>query len=652
MADKGKSVPRYNINNKSWCGQCTARFTYYGCCLRKNGIPGSHFEPFKNWAHVSECHNECPPWLRKVDKSEKPEVDFVTFPCPWCEKPKDEYPMKGDEAYYRVGDTPPGRVDDDAAGELMGGQMHQGGHQGGHAGTMHGGMTGESMGGQMHPGGHQGGNTGTMHGGVTGERMGGFKRSYFSQREDSALKSQYREGIPWGDMNKHVDIDSNRNGGTLCKRFEKYLVPKMNPSEVESLKEERERNIRIRPKMNPSEVKSLKEETQRNINIGMDQASSSSKIKPAEPAKKDVQRAERVPFNQREDSAIKSQYRQGIPYEDMNKDVDIYSNRRRDSLRNRFERFLVPKMNPSEVESLRKERERNIERNIELGLNKNQIPHPQQHSLGQPDPSMHSGRSHEDQGENQASTLSSSSGHQHGQAQQQPPPGLTEEQRQAYDIIIQNLSAFPKCSPCFIYRNPCDKAEPICTTCKNLNRRGCRPLTAENIHTKRQVEDAMRICRGLGWIVRDLTEDESRFMNRAMAQPSLLGCDYCIRNNLTGCDILSSQPPCQTCASRGKKNKTEVFCRFVSGNTLLEKRRFIEGILDEHEGVTRHASQASQHPKILPHQQQSSLGQPGPSMHSGRSHEGSVSQGMVPIHQEQYINPYTEVSFTGVGIRA
>jgi len=513
--------------------------------------------------------------------------------------------MKGDEAYYKLGNTPPlGMVDNDAAGELMGGQMHQGGHQGEHAGTMHGGMTGESMGGQMHPGGHQGGNTGTMHEGVTGERMGGSKHVFFDLREDSAIISQYGKGIPYDDMNKHVDINSNRRSGTLQRRFEQYLVPKMTPSEVKSLKEER----------------------QRNINIRMDQASSSAKTKPAEPAKKDGQRAKKVPFTQREDSAIKSQYRQGISYEDMNKHVDIYSNRRGDSLRNRFEQVLAPKMNPSEVESLREERERNI---IKLGLNKHRIPHPQQHSLGQPGPS-------------------SSSGDQRGQAQHQPPPGrfrLTEEQRQAYGIIIQNVSAIPKCSLCFLNRNPCDKAEPSCSTCVKLDRGGCHPLTAKNINTKKEVEEAIRVCRELGWILRDLTEDELSFMNRAMEHQSLLGCEYCIRNDLTGCEILSSQP-CQRCVKR-TKGKAKPVCRFVSGNTLLEKREFIEGRLREHEAPAGLESQYQ-----TSHPQQHSLGQAGPSMHSGRSHEGFVSQGIAPIHQEQHTNPFSEVSFTGVGSSA
>ncbi|PMD26829.1 hypothetical protein NA56DRAFT_641481 [Hyaloscypha hepaticicola] len=54
----------------------------------------------------------------------------------------------------------------------------------------------------------------------------------------------------------------------------------------------------------------------------------------------------------------------------------------------------------------------------------------------------------------------------------------------------------------------------------------------------------------------------------------------------------------------------------------------------------------------IPHLKQHSLGQAGPSMHSGRSQEDLdpfLSQGMVPIRQEPYTSPFAEASFTGVG---
>jgi hypothetical protein len=80
----------------------------------------------------------------------------------------------------------------------------------------------------------------------------------------------------------------------------------------------------------------------------------------------------------------------------------------------------------------------------------------------------------------------------------------------------------------------------------------------------------------------------------------------------------------------------------------LEKRILVEDIIRKYYG-TQHAIE-SQHE--FPHLQHHSLGQGGPSMHSGRSHEDLdpfSSLGMVPMRQEPYTNPFAEASFTGVG---
>jgi len=376
MADKGKSVHQWS---PIWCGDCTARFRVYCLCIEQHGAPGKHFEPFKNWAHVSDCHNKCAPWLRKIDRSVPPEEDWA-FPCPWCEKPKEEYKMRGRESkeWYYIEESIP-VTHKEVAGEHMGGQMHPGGHQGGNTGMMHGGVTGETMGGQMHPGGHQGGSTGTMHGGVTGERMGGQmhqggsqtkKRVYFDAREDAAIKYQFGQGTPYEDMHNEIDIGNDRISSVLSNRFENYLVPKMDPSEVESLREERKRNIAIRGDIRES-----------GLVPGPQQHSL------GQPAKS---HPKRVPFDAREDNAIIYHFGQGIMWNDMHNEIDIENDRQGGVLSKRFEKSLVPKMNPSEVKSLREERERNI------AIRKSgSIPHPQQHSSGQPGPSMHSGRSHE-----------------------------------------------------------------------------------------------------------------------------------------------------------------------------------------------------------------------------------------------------------------
>lgn len=223
-----------------------------------------------------------------------------------------------------------------------------------------------------------------------------------------------------------------------------------------------------------------------------------------------------------------------------------------------------------------------------------------------------------------------------------------EEQRNAHDIIIRNLSSFPKCSYCFTERRTCDQAKPKCTTCIKWNRVDCQPITVKSIRSKERFEKAVKVCIAYGWILRDLTEDESRFLERARAQHSLLGCDYCIKHNMTACEIPSSQPPCKSCANRNIKDTTNTICRPVSNATILEKRTLVEDIIRKHYG-TQHAID-SQHQ--FPHLQQHSLGQPGPSMHSGRSHQDLdpfFSQGIVPMRQEHYTNPFAEASFTGVG---
>jgi hypothetical protein len=120
-----------------------------------------------------------------------------------------------------------------------------------------------------------------------------------------------------------------------------------------------------------------------------------------ERAKKGKAHSVSEPISAREDRAIIAQFRQGIPYKDMSNHIDILNKRSASTLRYRFEEVLERRMNPSEAKRLREERAQNMEL-MEQKFKK------------------------------------------------EPLSVQTEEKQcKVHNIILRNLSSFPKCSYCF-----------------------------------------------------------------------------------------------------------------------------------------------------------------------------------------------------------
>jgi hypothetical protein len=175
-------------------------------------------------------------------------------------------------------------------------------------------------------------------------------------------------------------------------------------------------------------------------------------------------------------------------------------------------------------------------------------------------------------------------------------PHLTEAQLRHLRKMCQDLSLFPKCAPCFLYKGynrSCENEQPACSTCVKHDIWFCEGVDEDSLH--RNIERAEKAWTEAGLFLEDLTQNQLRFLERVKAEPSFNKCDPCIKTGRK-CDSPSSQPPCSFCKSPTCTYK----CRPRTDSTLIKLQDKIEPKLEKLHGTRRPGEEHQQHPQPQP----------------------------------------------------